>query len=90
MIGYIQSLYWLWNIYGGGAGLSGVYFITKHKHCIARSWAMGLSCLNILKPRFNWSPYIVRLVQKVKQRVFNIHAFMNEAILCLDSANYFI
>ena len=47
------------------------------------------NCLNvylqfILKPSSNRSPYIFTLVQKVKHRVYKIHAFENEAILCRD------
>ena len=40
----------------------------------------------ILKPSCNRSPYIFTLVQKVKNRVYKIHAFLNNAILCQDSA----
>ena len=32
----------------------------------------------VLKPTANWSPYIFTLVQKVKHRVYKIHAFLNE------------
>ena len=38
--------------------------------------------LYILQPSSYRSPYIFTLVQKVKHRVYNIHAFLNEAILC--------
>ena len=44
----------------------------------------------ILKPTASWSPYIFRLVQKVKHRVYTIHVLLSEAILCRDSASYFI
>ena len=44
----------------------------------------------ILKPTAYWSPYIFKLVQKVKRRVYKIHIFLSEAILCRDSASYFI
>ena len=37
-------------------------------------------CSYILKPSSNRSPYILTLVQKVKHRVYKIHAFLNEAI----------
>ena len=40
---------------------------------------------HILKPNSNRSPNIIALVQKVKHRVYKIHAFLNEAILCRDS-----
>ena len=43
-----------------------------------------------LKPTAIWSPYIFTLVQKVKHRVYKIHVFLSEAILCQDSASYFI
>ena len=39
-----------------------------------------LTC--ILKPSSNRSPYTFKLVQKVKHRVYKIHGFINEAILC--------
>ena len=46
---------------------------------------------HILKPTANnWSPYIFTLVQKVKHRVHRIHVFLSEAVLCRDSASYFI
>ena len=44
----------------------------------------------ILKPTANWSPYIFTLVQKVKRRVYKVHIFLSEGILCGDSASYFI
>ena len=44
----------------------------------------------ILKPTSNRSTYIFTLVQKVKRRVYKIHIFLSEAILCQDSASYFI
>ena len=37
---------------------------------------------NILKPSSYRPFYILTLVQKVKHRVYKIHAFLNEAILC--------
>ena len=45
--------------------------------------------LCILKPSSNRSTYIFTLhvVEKVKQRVCKMHAFLNEAILCLGSAS---
>ena len=42
------------------------------------------------KTKFNWLPYILTLVKKVKHRVYKIHVSLSEAILCRDSANYFI
>ena len=45
---------------------------------------------NILKPSSNRSPYTFTVVQKVKHRVYTIHVFLNKAILCQDSASYFI
>ena len=45
--------------------------------------------LTILKPTAKRSPYTFKLVQKVKYRVCKIHV-LSEAILCLDSASYFI
>ena len=51
------------------------------------------SLLHILKPTANWSPYISTLVQRVKHRVYKVHVlffFLSEAILCGDSASYFI
>ena len=46
---------------------------------------------HILKPTANWSPYIFTLVQKVKYRVYKINVFfLSEAMLCRDSASYFI
>ena len=50
--------------------------------------SLFLKC--ILKPSSNPSHYIFTLIQKVKHRVFKICAFINEAILCRDSASYFI
>ena len=47
--------------------------------------SLFLKC--ILKTSSNQSPYIFTLVQKVKHRVYKIHAFINEAILCRDSAS---
>ena len=44
----------------------------------------------ILKASSNRTVYNVSLVQKMKHRVYKIHAFLNEANLCLDSASYFI
>ena len=44
---------------------------------------------SILKPTADWSPYIFTLVQKVNNRVYRIHFFLSEAILCQDSASYF-
>ena len=44
----------------------------------------------VLKPSSNRSPYIFTLVQKVKHRVYKLHAFLNEAILSQHSASYFI
>ena len=44
----------------------------------------------ILNPSSNRSPYIFTLGQKVKHRVYKVHAILNEAILCGDSASYFI
>ena len=35
-------------------------------------------------PSSNRSPYIFTLVQKVKHRVYKIHALLNEAVLCRD------
>ena len=46
--------------------------------------------MNILKPSSNWLTYILTLVKKVKHRVYKIHVFLSEAILCRDSASYFI
>ena len=46
--------------------------------------------LHILKPTSNRSPYIFTLVQKVKHRVNKIQVILIEAILCQDSASYFI
>ena len=34
----------------------------------------------ILKPSFNRSPYVFTIVQEVKHRVYEIHAFLNEAL----------
>ena len=45
---------------------------------------------SILRSSSNRSPYIFTLVQKVNNRIYKIHAFINEAILCLDSVSYFI
>ena len=44
----------------------------------------------ILKPTANWSPYILTLVQEVKNRVYKIHVVLSGAILCRDSEGYFI
>ena len=38
--------------------------------------------LHILKPTAKRSPYMFTLVQKVKRRVYKIHVFLSEAILC--------
>ena len=46
--------------------------------------------LCILRPSSNRSPNIFTLVQKVKNRVDEIHAFTNETKFCGHSANYFI
>ena len=44
-----------------------------------------------LKPSYNRSPYIFTLVQKVKHREYKISVFfLNVAILCQNSASYFI
>ena len=43
----------------------------------------------ILKPTSNRPPYILTLVQKVKNGAYKIHAFINEAIVYQDSASYF-
>ena len=42
--------------------------------------------LQIYKTSSNRSPNIFTLVQKVKHRVYKIHAFLNEAMLWRDSA----
>ena len=43
----------------------------------------------LLKPTSNRPPYILTLVQKVKNGAYKIHAFIYEAILYQDSAGYF-
>ena len=46
---------------------------------------------HILKPTANRSPYNFTPVQQVKRRVYKTHVFfLSEAILCRDSASYFI
>ena len=45
---------------------------------------------HILTTNCNYSPYILTLVKKGKQRVYKAHAFINVAILCRDSASSFI
>ena len=45
---------------------------------------------DILRPTSNRSLYIFTLGQKVKHRVYKMHAFVNESILSGDSASYFI
>ena len=42
---------------------------------------------HILKPSSNRSHCILTLVQKVKHKVYTIHAFLKEALLCQDSAS---
>ena len=44
----------------------------------------------LLKPTSNRSPYIFMLVQKVKHRVYKMHAFLNNATLFQDSVSYYI
>ena len=50
---------------------------------------IGTSGIHIRKPSSNQSFYIFTLVQKVKHRVYKIHAFVNKAMICQDSSSYF-
>ena len=61
-------------------------------HPKSQNWIKGKLSANacILKPTANWSPYIFTLVQEVKNRIYKIHVVLSEAILCRDSASYFI
>ena len=43
---------------------------------------MEPSLEHILRQSSNLSPYIFMLVQKVKHKIYKIHAFINVAILC--------
>ena len=82
--------------------LAVLYLIIAHnnaklhpdQHCIDTQADLGLVyawwVIFNRKPTANWSPYIFTLVQKVKHRVYKIHVFSSVAILCRDSASYFI
>ena len=50
----------------------------------------GFALRSIRIPSSNRSPFIFRLIRKMKHWVYKIRVLLNEAILCRDSASYFI
>ena len=66
----------------------GVTYYTKqalHKCCWSEKYLSS-----ILRPTSNRSPYILKLVLKVKHRAYTIHAFINIEIPCRNLASYSI
>ena len=75
--------------------LTKVFKVYKVVHqsliCIGIAFLPAVKVVNILKPNSNRSPYIFTLVQKMKHRVYKIYAFfLNDSVLCRDTASYFI
>ena len=74
----ISSRHVLLSIGNGNQNLGPLHIMDP----ILESAMIFPSQVTILKLTANWSPYIFTLVQKEKHRVYTIHVFLSEAILC--------